>query len=113
MDPEKKLKRLDNIRKVLGPLPGDPRPETGGDGRPRYVVRIGDHLVGIARRHPMLNDHEMWRLLALVNGLSTETDPSGKPVAQLRRGMTLILPMPDEIHRYRTGKLDVSKEREA
>lgn len=109
VDFERRQRRRANIRAVLGPLPGDQIPAKIDEGRPKYTCRIGDNLIGIAKRHPIICDQEMWRLLALINGLSVETDSLGKPKTKLKRGMTLLLPLPDEIHRYRAGRFEPPK----
>lgn len=85
--------RRANIENLLGPI-GNKKPE---DGRQRYVVRLGDTLKSVAIRHPALQDVSLWKLLAELNNLSTETDSKGTPVAKLGRGSQLVIPSPHEI----------------
>ncbi|MBK9143893.1 MAG: LysM peptidoglycan-binding domain-containing protein [Candidatus Melainabacteria bacterium] len=67
----------------------------------KYTVRFGDSFRSIAMKHPALNDVSLWRLLAEKNGFSTETNAKGTPVAEVKRGMSLVLPNRDEIADFR------------
>jgi len=67
----------------------------------KYTVRFGDSFRSIAMKHPALNDVSLWRLLAEKNGFSTETSAKGTPVAEVKRGMSLVLPNRDEIADFR------------
>jgi hypothetical protein len=92
--------RRANIEKYLGPItPAINLVEP--TARPRLNVRLGDTLRSIAIKHPVLQDVSLWRLLAQVNGLSTDTDNKGTPIAQLRRGTTLAIPTAGEIANYK------------
>lgn len=93
--------RRENIERLLGPL--SPASELYC-GPIRYTCRLGDTLRTVAARHPALRDISLWKLLAEVNGLSTEIDGRGKPVAELNRGTILILPTPRQISRFRQRK---------
>src|SRR6185295_12076176 len=92
-------KRKENIEKVLGTL--NEAAVTAASQGIQYNVRFGDTLRSIAIKHPMLNDVTLWRLLAEKNGLGTEVDQSGVPVAVIARGDKLVLPTRDEIADYR------------
>jgi hypothetical protein len=95
--------RRANIEKVLGPFA--PENQSGFE-RLQYGVRLGESLKSISLKHPLLQSVDAWRLLAAVNGLSTETDAKGCPVAMLKRGMTLQMPTPAERDEFRrTGNL--------
>jgi hypothetical protein len=93
-------KRRENIEAMLGSV-NKQQKDVQADGRIRYVCRLGDTLRSLAMRHPALKDHTLWRLVAEVNGLSTETDDKGNPVAELKRGTSIVLPSAEEITRYR------------
>lgn len=67
-----------------------------------YTVRLGDTLRTIAARHAALQDGSLWTLVAEINGLSTNTDTTGAPIARVQRGTTLILPSGEEISAFRT-----------
>lgn len=89
--------RRANIEKVIGKI----RESSDGlDGRV-YSVRLGDTLRSIAMKHPDLRDVTLWRLLAEKNGLSTDTDSKGAPLAVLIRGAVLNIPTAEEISAYR------------
>ena len=67
------------------------------------------------RTHSYLCDPEfeplLWMLLADINGLSTDTDESGRSTLQLKRGSILELPTLDEITLFdpqHIGKIDYS-----
>jgi nucleoid-associated protein YgaU len=96
--------RRDNIEKVLGPIV--PKSE---DVTPHYVVRLGDTLKSIAMKHPALNDIKLWRLLAQVNDIPVDVDERGNPVARVKRGQILNLPMQDEIDAFRSGEAQPGK----
>ncbi len=89
--------RKNNVESVLGKIIEEPAPS---DGRIRYMVRLGDSLRSICMRHPAIKDSSIWKLFAEINKLSTEVDSNGNPVEVLKRGQTLILPMPNEIAAY-------------
>jgi len=69
-------------------------------GRVSYSVRPGDSLKSVAMEHPALQDVRLWRLVAEVNSLPTETDMQGRPLAQLRIGQVLSIPSRQEIGDY-------------
>jgi hypothetical protein len=96
--------RRANVEKYLGPL----TQAVEETSRPRVSVRLGDSLRSIAMKHPAIQDVSLWRLLAQVNGLSTETDSKGTPTVQLRRGTTLVVPTADDIANYKM-RLEGSK----
>jgi len=98
----KSQNRRENIEKILGPMAG----KAGDSSRIRYIVRLTDSIESVAAKHPALKDAELWPLLASLNGLSTEVDESDKPVAELRRGMVLDIPLPAEIEQFRTGEFE-------
>ena len=62
-----------------------------------YQVRLGETLQSVALRDPVLNDAQLWKLLAIINGLSTDTDEHGRAAAKLVRGQYLVLPTEDEV----------------
>src|SRR6185503_8198178 len=64
-------------------------------------VRLGDTLQAIALRHPALQDISLWKLLAEMNGLDSGVDEHGKPIAQLKRGTSIIIPTEAEIREFR------------
>lgn len=90
-------RRRGNVEKLLGPL-GSQKDESG---RIKYTVRLGDTLKSVAIKHPALQDVHLWKLLAEVNGLSTDVDAKGAPVAQLKRGSVIVVPSPQEVEEYR------------
>lgn len=100
--------RRANIEKVLGPF----TPETKSTNeRLHYCVRLGESLKSIALKHPLLQSVETWKLLAAINGLSTQTDARGCPLALLKRGMTLTLPTQAELAAFRLdGTLPANAE---
>jgi nucleoid-associated protein YgaU len=69
--------------------------------RINYTVRLGDTLRTVAMRHAALKDATLWRLIAEINGLSTELDADGTPVAKVLRETTLRLPTSEEIDSFR------------
>jgi hypothetical protein len=95
MDPSSSQRRA-NIESLLGSLTG----AAPSDGRIRYVCRLGDTLRSVAMRHPALKDTVLWKLLAEVNGMSAKLDEKGVPVAQLKRGLTVVIPSPEEIDAF-------------
>jgi hypothetical protein len=97
---EADLARRENIERLLGPLT-DKKPDD--DTRTRYVARLGDTLKSIATKHPSLQDVALWKLVAELNSLSTETDDKGAPLAKLSRGTTLKLPTQADIDAFKKG----------
>ncbi|MBK9143898.1 MAG: LysM peptidoglycan-binding domain-containing protein [Candidatus Melainabacteria bacterium] len=91
--------RRKNIEEALGPI--GPRKVKKPDGRLQYVIRLGDSLKSIAMKHPAIKDVSLWKLIAEVNGLTTETDSRGVPTAKVTRGATIALPSNREIAEYR------------
>lgn len=90
-------KKRANIESLLGPI-GRQKP---ADGRIKYISRLGDSLKSIAMKHPALQDVNLWKLLAEVNNLSTDTDSKGAPLATLSRGATLSIPSAADIEEFR------------
>ena len=90
-------KRKANIEALLGKM-SETAPD---DGRIRYVCRLGDTLRSVAMRHPALKDVALWRLVAEINNISADTDRKGVPLAELKRGQTIVLPLPHEIADFR------------
>lgn len=90
-------KKRANIESLLGPI-GRAKP---ADGRIKYIARLGDSLKSVAMKHPALQDVNLWKLLAEVNGISTETDSKGAPVATLTRGSVLMIPSNVDVEDYR------------
>ncbi len=89
--------RRENIEKILGPMSDKP----SDSARIRYIVRLTDSIESVAQKHPALKDASLWPLVASVNHLPTGLDQFGRPVAELRRGMVLDIPLPYEIERFR------------
>ena len=89
--------RRAHIESLLGPL----SPKSVEPSAPKYVVRLGDSLKSVAVKHPSLQDVALWKLVAELNRLSTKTDEKGSPLANLRRGQTLIMPTVEEIAAFR------------
>lgn len=104
LDPAKAKARRENIEKYLGPMQKLEEEEL--DGRLRHVCRLGDSLRGIALRHPALRDVELWPLIAQINGMSMDTDAKGNPLAQISRGMTILIPSQTEIDSFQSIKID-------
>ncbi len=99
------LSSLSDVRReALERLLGNLQIAAGTSSRIHYTARIGDTLQSIARRHPALQDSELWVLLAELNNLSTETDVYGTPFASAQRGASLILPTADEISKFRKAR---------
>ena len=92
----KSAQRSANIEILLGK-----EMQVHDDGRIRYNCRLGDTLRSISMRHPALKDVALWRLIAEINNISCDTDSKGVPSAELKRGVTLILPFPQEILEFR------------
>ena len=99
-----KQRRL-NIEKFLGPIGSA---MTSAE-RLCVGVRLGDTLRSIAMKHPELEDINLWPLLAQCNSLSTAVDNKGVPVAQLKRGTSLLLPTQGEIADYRMRLLHATQ----
>ncbi|MCA9802975.1 MAG: LysM peptidoglycan-binding domain-containing protein [Cyanobacteria bacterium HKST-UBA02] len=91
--------RRKNIEEALGPI--GPRKSKKPDSRLQYVIRLGDSLKSIAMKHPAIKDVSLWKLIAEVNGLTTETDSRGVPTAKVTRGASITLPSNKEIAEYR------------
>lgn len=91
--------RRKNIEEALGPI--GPRKGKKPDSRLQYVIRLGDSLKSIAMKHPAIKDVSIWKLIAEVNGLTTETDSRGVPTAKVTLGATITLPSNKEIAEYR------------
>ena len=104
----KNQNRRANIEKILGPMGSKPTDSS----RIRYIVRLSDTLDGVAAKHPAIKDADMWPLIARLNELSEDEDDDGKPLAELRRGMVLTLPLPQEIELYKNPPLDFSADDE-
>ncbi|PWU02898.1 MAG: hypothetical protein C5B53_01090 [Candidatus Melainabacteria bacterium] len=79
--------------------------------RQEYTVRLGDTLKTIAMKHPALSDIGLWLLLAEVNGLATEVDERGQPLAKLMRGNRLAIPTAAEIERFSKENLGGDKKK--
>jgi hypothetical protein len=88
--------RRKHIESLLGPL----APKSDGV-QPKHVVRLGESLKSVAIKHPALQDVTLWKLLAELNGLPTQTDERGTPTAKLIRGQSIILPSQAEIEAFR------------
>jgi hypothetical protein len=69
----------------------------------KYSVHLGESLRSIAQK--LYKSPAYWRLLAIKNNLSCETDSKGNPQAQLRRGQQLILPDSGEIESFARNQL--------
>ncbi|MBZ0188325.1 MAG: hypothetical protein K8F91_18895, partial [Candidatus Obscuribacterales bacterium] len=95
--------RRKNIEAALGPIA--PKKKKHADGKLRYVVRLGDSLKSIAMKHPAIKDVSLWKLIAEVNGLTTEVDQKGSPKATIARGSSILLPSYQEMaaHREKLG----------
>ncbi|MBY0552540.1 MAG: hypothetical protein K2W95_34985, partial [Candidatus Obscuribacterales bacterium] len=99
--PSATKKRRDNVEAMLGKVQ---ETSPGDEGRIKYICRLGDSLRSIAINHPALRDVSLWRLVAEINGLSSETNGKGVPVAELKRGEKILLPLPSEIVAHRQLK---------
>jgi hypothetical protein len=88
--------------------------EKRDDRRPVHVCRLWDDLASIARRNSNLQDENLWKLVAVLNKLSTEEDADGKPLVKLKRGQVLTLPSQKDVRDYRrvTFKDEVPKDPE-
>lgn len=100
--------RRENIEKILGPM----AKKENDSQRIRYIVRLTDSIESVAQKHPALKDVTLWPLLASLNELTTDIDDSGKPLAELRRGMVLDIPLPSEIEQYRSFDDDYEESAE-
>ncbi len=94
-------RRRANIQNVLGKLHEASQIDEYHDDRIVYTCRLGDTLRSIALRHPALKDVTLWKLIAELNGLSTEMDDFGHPVVVLSRNTKLRLPLTQEIEDYK------------
>jgi len=92
------VQRRSNIEKLLGPIKAALKPNTD------YTVRLGDTLRSIAMKHPILNDVNLWQLLAEKNDLPLSCDSRGTPTAQLKRGAKLVMPSAEEIVEFRKSR---------
>jgi hypothetical protein len=90
-------KKRANIESLLGPI-GRQKP---ADGRIKYIARLGDSLKSVAMKHPALQDVNLWRLIAEINGISTEVDSRGGPIATLSRGAVLMIPSNVDVENFR------------
>jgi LysM repeat protein len=88
--------RRKHIESLLGPLSSKSKNVAA-----KHVVRLGETLKSVAMKHPALQDVSLWKLLAEVNGLPTDTDDKGNPLARLSRGQALMLPSSAEVAAYR------------
>lgn len=88
--------RRKHIESLLGPLSSKSE-----SAQPKHVVRLGETLKSVAMKHPALQDVSLWKLLAELNGLSTQTDERGTPLAKLNRGQSIVLPSAAEIEAFR------------
>jgi hypothetical protein len=95
--------RKANIEKVLGKI----REAVDGGAEKSYPVRLGDTLRSIAMKHPDLRDVTLWPLLAKKNGLSTDTDSKGAPLAVVIRGSNIVLPTREEIEMFRSNTAEL------
>jgi nucleoid-associated protein YgaU len=71
-----------------------------------YTCRLGDTLMSIAARHPLLQNPALWVLIAKANDLSTEVDKQLKPLAKIKRGETINLPTVSEIETFLASHQD-------
>jgi hypothetical protein len=90
-------KKRANIESLLGPI-GRQKP---ADGRIKYIARLGDSLKSVAMKHPALQDVNLWKLVAEINGISTEVDSRGGPIATLSRGAILMIPSNVDVENFR------------
>ncbi|MCC7529589.1 MAG: hypothetical protein IT342_13780, partial [Candidatus Melainabacteria bacterium] len=90
-------KKRANIESLLGPI-GRQKP---ADGRIKYIARLGDSLKSVAMKHPALQDVNLWKLVAEINGISTEVDSRGGPIATLSRGAVLMIPSNIDVENFR------------
>ena len=104
---KKSEERRKNIESVLGSFE-KPQGKTAGEGRTKYVVRLGDSLKSVAMKHPMVRDISLWKLIAEINKISTAVDTRGAPKAKLTRGSEIKIPSAQEIADYRS-KLGLAK----
>lgn len=100
-DPQKNSRRSD-VLKQLGEKTKDDYPD-----RPTTQIRIGQTLKNLPEKNTYLRTYEylcdpnflpyLWVLIADLNGMPTDMDNAGNPVAQLKRGQVIYLPNPEEI----------------
>ncbi len=91
--------RRENVEKLLGPVSAPKNVDESG--HLKYTVRLGDTLKSVAIKHPALQDVQLWKLLAEVNDLTTDTDAKGAPTAQLKRGTVIKVPPTHIVEEYR------------
>jgi hypothetical protein len=60
-------------------------------------------------KHPEMRDVSLWKLLAEKNGLPSEIDSKGAPLAILIRGQSIVIPTADEIEEYRERNAATSR----
>lgn len=94
--------RRANIEKILGKI------KDATEAR-SYAVRLGDTLRSVAMKHPELRDVSLWKLLAEKNGLPSDIDNKGAPLAVLIRGSSIVLPTAEEIEEYRVRNSATSR----
>ncbi|MGD9683395.1 MAG: hypothetical protein AB7W16_19695 [Candidatus Obscuribacterales bacterium] len=68
-----------------------------------YEVQDGDSLKTIAAGNSSMNSQHYWKLIAQVNGMSTELDENGNPVMALVAGQHILMPTEREIASYRAN----------
>jgi hypothetical protein len=66
-----------------------------------HVCRLWDDLISVVKKNKNLHDESLWKLVAVLNGLSTRVDAKGKPVVKLKRGQVLMLPSERDVRDYR------------
>jgi hypothetical protein len=69
--------------------------------RPVHVCRLWDDLISVVKKNKNLHDESLWKLVAVLNGLSTKVDAKGNPIAKLKRGQVLTLPSEKDVRDYR------------
>ncbi|MCA9804334.1 MAG: LysM peptidoglycan-binding domain-containing protein, partial [Cyanobacteria bacterium HKST-UBA02] len=68
-----------------------------------YEVQDGDSLKTIAAGNSSMNSQHYWKLIAQVNGMSTDLDENGNPVMALVAGQHILMPTEREIASYRAN----------
>lgn len=68
-----------------------------------YEVQDGDSLKTIAASDKSMNSQHYWKLIAQVNGMSSDLDEKGNPVMALVAGQHILLPTEREIASYRAN----------
>jgi len=68
-----------------------------------YEVQDGDSLKSIAASNGSMNSQHYWKLIAQVNGMSTDLDENGNPVMALVAGQHILMPTEREIASYRAN----------